>query len=280
MTDLTGKVAVVLGASAEGGTGWGIAEGLAEKGAKVVVAARSLEPLEKLAAKIGGVAVRCDAGVESDIIHLRKAALEAYGKIDIAVNSAATPVMGPIAAINQEMLDQAVRVNFFGMTYFVREMAAGMEGPGSIILVSSMSATHHIAPHFAYAAAKAATECLIRYAAVEYGPRQIRVNGIRIATVMSDMAADHYNTPGVAERFIHEIPLGRLGEPRDMAEAAVYLASSSYMTGSILDVAGGNQLNRFPFLSELPGAGLSYDGAGALYDRQQGKGFSADSLKK
>jgi len=272
MRDLTGKVAVVLGASAEGGTGWGIAEGLAAQGAKVVVGARSLEPLKKLAAKIGGLAVRCDAGQEADIKALKDRALEAYGKLDIAVNSAATPTLGLIAATTAELLQQGVQVNYFGMAYFVRYMAEAMRGPGSIVLISSMSATHPIFPHFAYACGKAATECLVRYAALEYGPRQIRVNGIRIATVVSDMARDHYAAPGVGERFIHEVPLGRLGQPEDMADAVVWLSGPAYITGSMLDISGGNQINRFPFIEELPGQGASYEGSGALYDREHGRG--------
>jgi 3-oxoacyl-[acyl-carrier protein] reductase len=274
MADLKGKVAVVLGASAEGGTGWGIAEGLAASGAQVVVAARSFEPLQKLAKKIDGLAVRCDGGSEAEIKALAAAAVEHYGRIDIAVNSAATPTMGMISEATQEMLDQAIGVNFFGMTYFVREMAAAMADGGSIVLISSLSAVIPIMPHFSYACAKSATECLIRYAAIEYGPRQIKVNGIRIGTVYSDMAADHYDTPGVSERFIKEIPLGRIGQPADMAEVVTLLSGPVYMTGTILDVSGGNQLTRFPFLDELPGAGASYEGAGALYDREHGKGYT------
>ena len=211
MSSLSGKVAVVLGASAEGGTGWGVAEGLAAAGAKVVVAARSFEPLQKLAAKIDGTAFRCDAGNESDIRALTDRTMETHGRIDIAVNSAATPTMGLISATTQELLQQGIQVNYFGMAYFVRFMAEAMRGPGSIILISSMSATHPVLPHFAYACGKAATECLVRYAALEYGSRKITVNGIRIATVLSEMARAHYSTPGVGERFIHEIPLGRLG---------------------------------------------------------------------
>lgn len=275
MSDLRGKVAVVLGASAEGGTGWGIAEGLAAAGAKVVVAARSLEPLKKLAAKIGGTAVACDGGDEAQITALRNQTLKLYGKIDIAVNCAATPTLGPISQVTPELMQQAVQVNLFGMTYFVRDMAAAMGEGGSIILISSMSATHPIFPHFAYAAAKAGTESMIKYAALEYGPRQIRVNGIRIATVMSDMAGPLYNTPGVGERFIHEIPLGRLGQPEDMADAVLWLSGRAFITGSILDISGGNQINRFPFLSELPGADSAYEGTGALHDREQGLGYKA-----
>jgi NAD(P)-dependent dehydrogenase (short-subunit alcohol dehydrogenase family) len=272
MTDLIGKVAVVLGASAEGGTGWGVAEGLAAKGAKVVVAARSLEPLKKLAGKINGMAVPCDAGKEGDIKALKERTLEKYGKLDIAINSAATPTLGLISETTSELLQQGVQVNYFGMAFFVRYMAEAMSGPGSIVLISSMSATHPIFPHYAYACGKAATECLVKYAALEYGPRQIRVNGIRIATVMSEMAKAHYLSPGVSERFIHEIPLGRLGQPQDMADTVVWLSGPAYITGSMLDISGGNQINRFPFIEELPGQGASYEGSGALYDREQGRG--------
>ncbi len=278
MSDLTGKVAVVLGASAPAGTGWGIAEGLAAQGAKVVVAARSFEPLQRLAAQIGGLAVRCDAGVEADIVALKERTLEACGRLDIAVNSAATPTLGFIRDATPELLLQGVQTNYFGMVYFVRSMAEAMTGPGSIVLVSSMSVTHPIAPHFAYAAGKAAMECMVKYAAIEYGPRKIRINGIRIATVFSDMARDHYNAAGVGERFVHEIPLERLGMPADMADAAVWLAGADYVTGCMLDISGGNQLTRFPFLSELPGQGASYEGSGALYDREHGKGTGFSGL--
>lgn len=280
MRDLTGKTAVVLGASAEGGTGWGIAEALANAGAKVVVGARSMGPLQKLADKIGGLAVRCDGGSEDDISALSDAAAKEYGKIDIAVNSAATPTLSMIRNITPELMQQAVSTNLFGMTYFVKHMARNMPDGGAMVLISSMSATQPIEPHFAYAAAKAGTECMIKYAALEFADQKIRVNGIRIATVYSEMAKSHYDSAGITERFVHEIPAGRLGTPDDMADTVLWLAGNEYITGSMLDIAGGNQINRFPFLNELPGAGESYEGAGALADRESGKGFDAGSLKK
>lgn len=273
MASLEDKVAVVLGASGEGGTGWGIAKGLAARGARVVVAARTLAPLERLAAKIGGLAVRCDAGDDDQIRALRDAAVKAYGRIDIAVNSAATPTLGLIADATPELMQQAVQVNLFGMTYFVRHMTEAMADGGSIVLISSMSATHPIAPHFAYAAAKAGMESMIRYAALEYGPRNIRVNGIRIATVMSEMAGSFYRMPGVTEAFTREIPLGRLGQPEDMADAVAWLAGPAFVTGSMLDVSGGHQLTRFPYLHELPGGDVNYEGSGALGDRGEGRGY-------
>lgn len=273
MTDLQGKVAVVLGASAEGGTGWGIAEEFAARGAKVVVGARSFEPLKRLADKIGGLAVKCDGGDHDEIAALRDAAVATYGKIDVAVNSAATPTLGLIAEATPELMQQAVQVNLFGMAYFVKLMTEGMNDGGSVILISSLSATHPVFPHFAYAAAKAGTEAMIKYAAIEYGGRGIRVNGIRIGTVMSEMAGAFYRMPGVSERFIKEIPLGRMGQPEDMADACVWLAGPAYITGSVLDVSGGNQLHRFPFLDELPGGDANYEGSGALADREEGKGY-------
>jgi len=275
MRDLHGKVAVVLGASAEGGTGWAIAEALAAAGAKVVVGARSMEPLKRLADKIGGLAVRCDGGSEAEITALSEAAIKAFGRIDIAVNSAATPTLGLIQDATPDMMAQALQVNFIGMTYFVRDFAARMGEGGSIILISSMSATHPLQPHFSYACAKAATECLVQYAAQEYGPRGIRVNGIRIGTSVSNMAGDFFNSPGVGEKFAREIPMGRLGKPEDIADAVLWLAGPAYISGSTLDVSGGNQINRFPFLDELPGADKNYEGSAALYDREQGRGYVA-----
>ncbi|GGC19057.1 short-chain dehydrogenase [Novosphingobium marinum] len=280
MRDLSGKTAVVLGASAEGGTGWGIAEALAAAGANVVVAARSMGPLQKLADKIGGLAVRCDGSSDEDIASLSDAAAEKYGKIDIAVNSAATPTLSMIRDITPELMQQAASSNLFGMAYFLKHMTRNMPDGGSIVLISSMSATHPIAPHFSYAAAKAGTECMIKYAALEFADQKVRVNGIRIATVYSEMAKSHYDSPGISERFIHEIPAGRLGTPEDMADTVLWLAGNDYITGSMLDIAGGNQINRFPFLEELPGAGESYEGAGALADRESGKGFDSNTLKK
>lgn len=280
MRNLSGKTAVVLGASAEGGTGWGIAEALAAAGAHVVVGARSMGPLQRLADRIGGTAVCCDAGSEDDIAALSDAAAGINGSIDIAVNSAATPTLSMIRDVTPELMQQAVSTNLFGMTYFVKHMARHMPNGGAMVLISSMSATHPIEPHFAYAAAKAGMECVIKYAAREFAGQQIRVNGIRIATVYSDMAKSHYDSPGITERFVHEIPAGRLGTPDDMADTVLWLAGNSYITGSVLDIAGGNQINRFPFLSELPGEGASYEGSGALADREAGKGFDAAVLRQ
>jgi NAD(P)-dependent dehydrogenase (short-subunit alcohol dehydrogenase family) len=258
---LRDKVAVVLGASAEGGTGWAVAEGLAAEGAKVVVAARRLEPLQKLADRIGGRAFACDAANEDDIVRLSKAAVDAYGPIDIAVNSAGQPVLGMIANARTDKLQRALDVNYVANVHFIKNMAAAMRDGGSIVLITSSSAAQPVFPHFAYACAKAATDCLVRYAAVEYGPRGIRVNSVQPGPIKTDLASNLYATPGVEEIFAREIPLGRVGLPSDYANAVVWLAGSAFVTGLNLPVSGGNQLTRMPRTDELPLGPESYRAA-------------------
>jgi NAD(P)-dependent dehydrogenase (short-subunit alcohol dehydrogenase family) len=265
--NLKGKVAVVLGASAEAGTGWAIAEALAANGAKVVVASRSLAPLQKLAAKIGGTAVQCDAGSEADIQALAKVAVDTYGKVDIAVNSAGQPVMGMISDMTQELLDTASRVNFFGPTFFIKYMAEAIGRDGSIVFISSISTTHPVMPHIAYAAAKAAADCIVRYAAIEYGARNIRVNSILPGAIRSDMAKEAFAIPGFEETFAREAPLGRVGYPQDFANAVLWLAGPSFVTGLNLQVNGGNQLTRQPRLDELEGGMKAFGSGKVLGDR-------------
>lgn len=265
--DLSGQVAVVLGASAQGGTGWEVAEMLAANGAKVVVGARSIEPLQRLADKIGGTAVRCDAGSEEDIKALAKAAIDTYGRLDIAVNSAGQPVMGMISDMTQEMLDSASRVNFFGPTFFIKYMAEAIGEDGSIIFISSMSTTHPVFPHIAYAAAKSAADCIVRYAAIEYGPRNIRVNSILPGAINSDMAKEAFADPAFERTYQREIPVGRVGLPADFANAVLWLAGPAYVTGLNLQVNGGNQLTRFPRLDEMPGGAAAYGSGKVLGDR-------------
>ncbi|HKT73173.1 MAG TPA: SDR family oxidoreductase [Steroidobacteraceae bacterium] len=265
--DLAGKVAVVLGASAEGGTGWAIAESLAAQGAKVVVGARTQAPLRRLADRIGGKAVVCDAGSEEQIAALAKAARDTYGRLDVAVNSAGLPVMMLIGETRQKDLEDAARVNFFGNVHFVRHMAEAIGSNGSIVLISSISATHPILPHFAYACSKAATDCLVRYAAIEYGPRNIRVNSILPAAIRSELARDAFAIPGFEAAHAREVPLGRVGEPEDFANAVLWLAGPAYVTGVNLQVNGGNHLTRMPNLSELPGGQAAYGSGKPLGDR-------------
>jgi NAD(P)-dependent dehydrogenase (short-subunit alcohol dehydrogenase family) len=268
MSHFTGKTVVVLGASAEGGTGWAIAEAFAQEGANVVVGARSFAALERLADKIKGTAVACDAGNEAQVRNLAETALSTYGRLDIAVNAAGLPVMGMIADSTDDALQSALQVNYLGNVYFVKHMAKAMGSDGAITVISSMSTTHPLVPHFAYACAKSATDCLVRYAALEYGPQNIRVNSILPGAIVSDLSRELFANEGIRKVFEKEIPLGRLGYPGDFANSVLWLSGPAYVTGLNLQVNGGNHLTRFPYLTEFPTAEQTYDGAGKpLFDR-------------
>lgn len=249
---LEGKVAIVIGASAPGGSGWAIARRFAEEGARLVVGARSEAPLQELARLTGGLALRCDTAVEEDVAAFVAIAVDAYGQLDVAVNAAGVPMGGTIAEAPIADARTAMDVNYFGCLHFLRHSAAAMSAGGSIILFSSMAATQPLEFVYSYACAKAATDCLVRYAAAEYGPRGIKVNSILPGPIRSDMASGLWAVPGMEDSYVREIPLRRIGEPADYADAALWLAGPSFVSGLNLHVSGGNQLTRMPTLAERP----------------------------
>lgn len=244
MRPLEGRNAIVLGASASGGSGWAIAERLASEGARVAVGARTRAGLEGLAEKIGGIAVVADAGKAESISALAREAAERLGPIDIAINAAAIAPTGLIADAADEAVRRALEVNYIGNVHFVRETAARMNDGGLILLVSSSSATQPLLPMFPYACAKAAADCLVKYAALEFGPRGIRVNSILPGPIKTGMAAHIYAVPGAEQRRSREIPLGRVALPSDIADAVMSFVHAPYLTGHNLPVSGGMHLTR------------------------------------
>lgn len=254
MRDLTGKVAVVIGCSAEAGTGWAIAEALAEAGAKVVVAARSFDRVRDLADRIGGSACACDIAREEQVQAVAERALSAFGRLDIAVNSAGLCDQFSIDDATEAGLRRTLEINYFGNVWFVKHMARAIDRDGSIIIISSLSTTHTAYPFiFAYAGAKSSTDCLVRYAAREYGPRNIRINSLLPGPIYSDMSRDAFARPGFLDAHVREVPLGRVAYPADYADAVLWLAGPAFITGANIPLCGGIQLNRFPYLDELPG---------------------------
>jgi NAD(P)-dependent dehydrogenase (short-subunit alcohol dehydrogenase family) len=261
MTDLTGKVAVIIGCSAPQGSGWAIAQRIAKAGAKVVVAARRIDNLEELANETGGIAMACDVAIEADVAAVAAAALEKYGRLDIAVNAAGYSSPSMIATAERDDFQRNLDVNFFGNVHVIRHMAKAMGSDGSIIIMSSLSEQNPMVPLVAYAASKAAVDCLVRYAAIEYGGRNIRVNSILPGPIMSEMTAEMLNLPGHLDVLKKEIPLQRVGYPEDYADAALWLCGPAFVTGIHLPVAGGMQLTRFPYPSEVPALKFIQDSA-------------------
>ena len=249
---LDGKVAVVLGASAPGGSGAAIARRFAAEGARLLVGARSEGPLHDLARETGGLAMRCDVANQDDVAAFIARAVDAYGRLDVGINAAGLPMGGTIADSSVEDARAAMEVNYFGCLHFIRYSAQAMTEGGSIVLFSSLAAAQPMEFVYSYGCAKAATDALVRYAAAEYGPKGIKVNSIQPGPIRSDMASGLWEVAGMEDAYAREIPLRRIGEPDDYADAALWLAGPSFVSGLNLPVSGGNQLTRMPYLSERP----------------------------
>lgn len=255
---LSGKAAVVLGASS--GFGRAIAERFAQAGARVLVAARRLELLEPLAKSIDGAAVCCDITRDEEVAALARAALEQFGRLDIAVNSAGFEQLLPLRQLTPDRLDAMRQVQFDGALYFIRHMAGALEtcGGGSIVTISSLTAHRPAAGLAAYAGSKRAVEYVSQIAALEYGAERVRVNCVAASLIETPMTANMFKLPMVTEAMLRQTPLPRMGEVRDVVEAVHWLASdaSSFVTGQTICVDGGGSLTRLPSPSDFADAAV------------------------
>jgi 3-oxoacyl-[acyl-carrier protein] reductase len=249
MATLTGKTAVIIGASGTSNFGSAIARRLAAEGAKVVVAARRREPLEQLAEELGGTAVACDVTNEADIEQVFASAVEAYGRVDIAVYSAGIHSGVAIADLTAEEIRPTLEVSFVGALLFFKHAAAAMSEGGSVITISSLTARLPGPGLAAYSAARAGIDYAIKVAAVEYAERKVRFNSIAAGLIKTDMTDAFFGMDPVIQAHLDETPCGRMGTLDDMAEAAMFLADeqrSGYINGQVLDLAGGQQMGHLP----------------------------------
>jgi len=248
--------AVVLGASKEGGTGWAIAEQLKKHYPNITVAARRREGIEKLARAIEATSVTCDVTVESQVEALADAAVKAgKGLIDAAILVAGEGVRGDIDNISESELQRALALNLLGPVYFIRHMARRMKDGGSIVLMSSIAATNPWPGYFSYGCAKAAVQSLVKYAALEYAPRGIRVNAIIPGPIQTPTASAILSNSALRKALFREIPLGRTASTQEVAEATVWFATAArWITGECMHVDGGMHLRRPPHPNELQAA--------------------------
>jgi len=245
--DLSGKVALITGSSR--GIGRGIAMRMAEHGARVAVSSRKIEACESVAAAIraqGGQAmVRvCDISDETALKPLVEAVIAAWGRLDILVcNAAVNPHFGPSADVSDAAFERTLNVNlrnnFRLCSYTLPHMAAA--GGGSVILISSIAALHGQDKLGIYALSKSAEQQLARNIAVEWGGRNIRANCIAPGLIRTDFAQALWSDPDIYRRVIEHTPLGRIGDPDDIAGTAVFLASKAgqFTTGQTLIIDGG-----------------------------------------
>jgi NAD(P)-dependent dehydrogenase (short-subunit alcohol dehydrogenase family) len=252
MSRLTGKAAVVLGAAGKGNMAQAIAKRFRVEGAQVLVAGRKMEELERFAAEIGAHAAQCDITKPEELRGLAKTALEKMGSVSIAVNSTGWGLLKPFLETTPEDLSQMTALQFIGPFQFYQEMIKAMTKGGSIIQISSATATIMLNDHAAYMGAKAGTDHVIRCVAHEFGAQGIRANSISPGLTETPMTAAAKEVPGLYESFRVRYPLGRIGTSDDIAAAAVWLASDEcFMTGENLQVNGGLTLRRNPTREEV-----------------------------
>jgi len=242
--------ALVLGASSPGGLGESVARRLAADGYRVAIAGRRREPLDRLAGEIGGTAHVCDVTDEENIAAL----VTAVGPIAVAVNAAGTTDVGGIAKIRREAIEAQFAVHVTGNLLFLKHVVANMGAGGSIILFSSLTAKVAGAGLAAYAGAKAALDQIVRIAALEFGPRGIRVNAVAPGFSHTPMTEAFLADQRIAGIYARESALGALVKPEQVAAAVAWLASDEcFATGETLQISGGAQLLRLPRGDELRG---------------------------
>lgn len=246
--DLRGKVAIITGSSR--GIGQAIAEEYADHGAKVVITSRNIEPCEAVAAGINArhpgaaIAVSSSLSSKESLQAMVDAGRAAFGPIDILVcNAASNPHYGPMEAISDEALRKTLDHNIVAQHWLITMVAPEMRErqSGSIILVSSIGGLRGSSILGAYAITKAADIQMVKNLAREFGPSNVRINAIAPGLVKTDFAKALWENPENLKASTSNACLGRIGEPREIAGAAVFLGSgaSTFMTGQTIVVDGG-----------------------------------------
>jgi NAD(P)-dependent dehydrogenase (short-subunit alcohol dehydrogenase family) len=250
--DLTGKVAIITGSSR--GIGRAIAEAFAKQGAKVVISSRKSDACAEAAASINdkhgdGTAIVVPANISSkeELQNLVDETRRQLGRIDVLVcNAASNPYYGPMAGISDDQFRKILDNNVIANHWLIQMVAPEMveRKSGSIIIVSSIGGLKGSPVIGAYNISKAADFQLARNLAQEFGPAQVRVNCIAPGLVRTDFARALWENPDTLKMVTMHTPLQRIGEPHEIAGAAVFLASdaSTFMTGQAIVVDGGSTI--------------------------------------
>ncbi len=247
---LENKVAIVTGGAR--GIGYAIARRFLDEGARVVIADidedAGSEAVQQLGAYGAVRFVECDVGERLDVHNLVAATIDGFGGVDALVNNAGVLVVGDFLELDEADFDKVIRTNLKGAFLCSQAVARHMverigEGgtPGVIVNMSSVNAVLAIANQVPYSVSKGGINQLTRVMALALAPHGIRVNAIGPGSIMTDMLASAMDDPEARKRLLSRTPLGRLGEPAEIAAIAAFLVSddASYITGQTIYADGG-----------------------------------------
>lgn len=241
------KIAIVTGGSS--GIGFAIARKFSQQGIHTIILGRDEQKLNEAVALLGsnGEAIAFDVTNLNSIPELIKKIINQHGQVDVLVNNAGINLKKSALEVTDQEFQQILLTNLTSVFALTREVAKNMvaKKSGSIINISSMAAQYGLPGVVAYAASKTAIEGMTRTLAVELSPHGVRVNCIAPGFIATKMSATALNgDPERKQKVLSRTPMGRLGDPNDVANAAYFLASddSTFITGTVVPVDGGNSI--------------------------------------
>ena len=249
--DLEGKVALITGSTK--GIGKAIAKRMSEQGAKIVISSRNQELCDEVASEINGsggtaIAVACNINYKEQLENLVRQAELKLGKINVLVcNAAINPYFGASQEIPDSAFDKVMNANIGSVHRLCQLVIPSMaeSGGGSVVIVSSIAGLKGSDSLGAYAISKAADMQIARNLAVEWGPKNVRVNCIAPGLVRTEFARALWENPRIYKATVAKYPLRRIGEPDEIAGAAVFLASAAgnFTTGQTIVIDGGGTIS-------------------------------------
>lgn len=246
------RVAVVIGGAS--GIGWATAGRLAAEGCRVTLADRNVDGARDRAAQLGEPHTWAEVEVtdEDSVTRLFDDVVAREGALHVVVNCAGFSGFGLITELDAEQFRSVIDVCLTGAFLVLKHAGRHLGEGGTVVSLTSLNARQPAIGMSAYCAAKAGLSMLTEVAALEMGPRGIRVNAVAPGFVHTPLTEGAAAIPGVVEEYVENTALGRAGTPEDIADAVAFLCSpaSSWLTGEVLDLNGGAHLKRYPNIHE------------------------------